>query len=167
MAWSGDKLNPKGRFNVLLDWLLAIYLKLMSEYSYSEINLHITWHTKLSLPLISSEIEAKLHGFLKHKIIETEGVYFHAVGGTENHIHLTVSIQPELHINKWIGNLKGGSSYYINKLANHKLLEWQRGYGVVSFGTKDLPWVEKYVLNQKEHHKNGTPYDRLEKFSDK
>ena len=138
----------------------------MSEYAYSEINLHITWHTKSSLPLITPEIESKLHLFIKHKIIETEGAYFHAVGGTENHIHLAVSLAPEIHISKWIGQIKGGSSFYINKLANQKLLEWQRGYGVVSFGTKDLPWVVKYVLNQKEHHKKGTRHERLEKYSD-
>jgi putative transposase len=138
----------------------------MSEYAYSEINLHITWHTKANLPLIKLEIEAKLHDFLKHKIIETDGAFFHAVGGTENHIHLAVSITPELLISKWIGQLKGGSSFYINKFVNQKLLEWQRGYGIVSFGTKDLPWVVKYVLNQKEHHKKGSTHERLEKYDE-
>lgn len=138
----------------------------MSEYAYSEINLHITWHTKGSLPSIKPEIEAKLHDFLKHKIIETDGAFFHAVGGTENHIHLAVSITPELHISKWIGQLKGGSSFYVNKFVNQKLLEWQRGYGIVSFGTKDLPWVVKYILNQKEHHKKGSTHERLEKYDE-
>ncbi len=138
----------------------------MSEYAYSEINLHITWHTKANLPLIKPEIEAKLHDFLKHKIVETDGAFFHAVGGTENHIHLAVSITPELHISKWIGQLKGGSSFYINKLVGQKMLEWQRGYGIVSFGTKDLEWVVKYVLNQKEHHKKGSTHERLEKYDE-
>lgn len=137
----------------------------MSDTVYSEINLHITWHTKSNWPSIKPEIELKLHQFLKHKIIETRGAYFHAVGGIEDHIHLAVSISPELEISKWIGKLKGGSSYYVNKLVHHRLLEWQRGYGIVSFGTKDLQWVINYVLNQKEHHKKGTIHDRLEKYS--
>jgi len=42
------------------------------------------------------------------------------------------------------------------------LLEWQNGYGIVSFGTKDLKWVVRYVLNQKEHHKTGKVFKRLE-----
>ena len=138
----------------------------MSDSVYSKINLHINWHTKYSLPTIKPEIEPKLHQFLKHKIIKTKGAYFHAVGGIEDHIHLAVSISPDIHISKWIGELKGGSSFYINKLVNQKLLEWQRGYGVVSFGTKDLQWVIDYVLNQKEHHKKGTTHERLEKTSD-
>ena len=68
-------------------------------------------------------------------------------------------------MSEWIGKLKGGSSYHINQTANHKLLEWQRGYGIVSFGTKDLQWVINYVLNQKEHHKKGTTHERLEKIT--
>lgn len=134
--------------------------------TYSEINLHITWHTKRNIPLIKPEIEARLFKYLKHKIIETSDVYFHAVGGIENHIHLAVSVPPTLLISDWIGKLKGGSSYEINKTSNHKLLEWQRGYGIVSFGTKDLKWVVDYVLNQKEHHKTGTVHERLERAED-
>ena len=33
------------------------------------------------------------------------------------------------------------------------MLEWQAGYGVVSFGTKNLEWVKAYVRNQR----SGTP----------
>jgi len=69
-------------------------------------------------------------------------------------------------MSEWIGQLKGASSYDINQSSNHKLLQWQRGYGIVSFGTKDLQWVINYVLNQKEHHKKGTTHARLEKITD-
>jgi putative transposase len=48
---------------------------------------------------------------------------------------------------------------------NRHLLDWQDGYGVVSFGTKDLPWIVEYIQNQKEHHAKGTIRDRLERFS--
>ena len=133
---------------------------------YSEINLHITWHTKANMPLIKPEIETRLFKYLKHKIIETPDAYFHAIGGTRNHIHLAVSVPPSLLISDWIGKLKGGSSFEINRDSNHKLLEWQRGYGIVSFGTKDLKWVVDYVLNQKEHHKKGTVHERLEKTAE-
>ncbi len=117
------------------------------------------------MPLIKSEIEPKLYKFLKRKIIETPEVYFHAVGGIEDHIHLAVSVPPTLLTSEWIGKLKGESSYDINQMSNHKLLQWQRGYGIVSFGTKDLQWVINYILNQKEHHKKGATYERLEKIT--
>ena len=135
----------------------------MSANSYSEINLHITWRTRSDLPLIEPDIESRLYAVLKHKILITEGVRLHALGGTENHLHLAVSIEPELTIGSLVGQLQGSSAYYINKLVDRKLLEWQPGYGVLSFGTKDLPWVVGYVLNQKEHHRRGTTHERLEK----
>jgi len=48
---------------------------------------------------------------------------------------------------------------------NRKLLDWPTGYGVVSFGTKDLEWVVNYIRNQKEHHKKGTTVKRLENIT--
>lgn len=135
----------------------------MSDSVYSEINFHIVWHTKSNLPLIKPEIETKLYSFLKHKIIETPDVYFHAIGGTENHVHLAISVPPNLLMSDFIGKLKGGSSHHINQTSNHKLLQWQRGYGIISFGTKDLQWVISYVLNQKEHHRKDEIYKRLER----
>jgi putative transposase len=136
----------------------------MPRNVYSEINLHITWHTKQSLPMIKAQLESRLFQYFKDRIIETPETYFHAVGGTENHIHLAVSISPKLEIAKWIGQLKGASSHHINKSASRKLLEWQDGYGVVSFGTKDLPWIIKYIQNQKEHHRTQKTFERLEKI---
>jgi hypothetical protein len=41
--------------------------------------------------------------------------------------------------------------------------QWQGGYGVVSFGTRDLPWVVAYIENQREHHARGTIHERLER----
>ena len=47
-----------------------------------------------------------------------------------------------------------------------KVLQWQIGYGVVSFGTRELPWVVDYIRNQREHHAAGSVYDRLERISE-
>src|SRR5215510_1544326 len=113
----------------------------MPRNVYAEINLHIIWHTKGSLPLLNPAIEARAHHHIRHYVLQTESCLFHEVGGTDNHIHLAVSVPPTLLISEWIGKVKGASSYYTNKEApNHnKVLEWQTGYGIVSFGTKDLP----------------------------
>ena len=137
----------------------------MSNSVYSEINYHITWHTKTSLPTITERIEDRLYHYLSHKILETPGTLLHAIGGIQTHIHIGVSLQPNILVSDWIGKLKGSSSHYINHEVQPKALEWQRGYGIVTFGTKDLQFVIDYINNQKEHHKKGTIYDRLEKFS--
>ncbi len=137
----------------------------MPRNVYHEINLHITWHVKNNSPVLTAQIENRLHHYLQHRAIETPGIVFHEIGGTENHVHLAVSVPPTLLVSDWIGKMKGASSHYINhQIANRKVLEWQSGYSVVSFGTKDLPWVQRYIQNQKEHHARGTVHERLERI---
>jgi putative transposase len=139
----------------------------MSRNYYSEINLHITWHTIGSRALLVPTIEAETHRFLRQRMIETPGVFVHEIGGTETHIHIAMTIPPTLTISDYIGQLKGASSHHINHTnpTRDKLLEWQSGYGVVSFGTRNLNWVRNYVRNQKAHHAKGRIVDRLERIN--
>jgi putative transposase len=136
----------------------------MARNFYSEINLHIVWHTKTSAPLLTPTVEPIVHHALRGRCINTPGVYLHEIGGIETHVHLCVSIIPTILISDWIGQLKGSSSHEVNQKSGHKVLDWQTGYGVVSFGTKDLDWVKQYVRQQKQHHAAGTIHDRLEQF---
>jgi len=106
----------------------------MSNSVYSEINFHITWHTKNSLPMIGARIEERLYHYLTHKILETPRARLHAIGGIETHVHIAASLQPNILVSDWIGKLKGSSSHYINHEVQPKALEWQRGYGIVTFG---------------------------------
>ena len=138
----------------------------MSDSVYSELNFHITWHTKSNLPMISGNIQERLYHYLTHKILATPGALLHAIGGVEDHIHIATSLPPNILVSDWVGKLKGASSYYINHEVRPKSLQWQRGYGIVTFGSKDLKWVVEYIRNQKQHHANGTVHERLERFSD-
>jgi putative transposase len=138
----------------------------MSRNYYSEINLHIVWYTKNSLPLLTPEVEPLAYRLLKKRIIEIPGMFVHEIGGIETHVHIAVTVPPTLLISEFIGQLKGGSSYDVNQAMGRgqKVLEWQTGYGVVSFGSRDLPWVLEYVQNQREHHARGTVHERLERI---
>jgi len=136
----------------------------MPQRAYSEINLHLTWHVKDNSPVLTDEIEAQTHRYLRGQVVNTPGAFFHGVGGTDDHVHLVVSVTPALLVSEWVGKLKGGSSHFVNhEIANRKILSWQPGYGVVSFGTRDLPWVFDYVRNQRRHHAEGRTFERLER----
>ena len=139
----------------------------MSRNYYSEINLHIVWHTKLSRPLLTPQVEASVHHYLRGKLINLTGAYVHEIGGNETHVHLAVSVAPTILVSDLIGKLKGASSHEVNQKVggNRRLLEWQAGYGVVSFGTKALGWVREYIRNQREHHARGTVFERLERIA--
>jgi putative transposase len=140
----------------------------MSHNYYSEINLHLTWHTKDSLPLLTPQVREIVYRYVRQKIINTPGAYVHGVGGIETHVHLVISVPPTLLVSEVVGQLKGASSHEVNEqLGIHGgKLQWQTGFGVVSFGAGDLDWVKEYVQNQEAHHSSGRVYDRLERITE-
>src|SRR5262249_29129616 len=97
------------------------------------------WHTKNSAALLTPEVETFTHRHLRGRLINTAGVFVHEVGGIETHVHVVISVAPTVLISELVGQLKGGASHPPNpQLGRGRVLEWQDGYGVVSFGRGDL-----------------------------
>ncbi len=116
--------------------------------------------------MINERVEQKLHRFLTHRILLNPESIVHAIGGIEDHLHLAVSIPPTILVSDWIGELKGSSSHNINHSGlGTDSLHWQSGYGIVTFGQKDLDWLVRYIKNQREHHYKGTFIDRFERIT--
>jgi putative transposase len=136
----------------------------MSRNYYSEINLHITWHTKDNIPVLFGDVERFAHEELRKRIMDTPNVRLHEIDGTDDHVHMAVSVPPTLTPSTWIGQLKGGSSHDVNRRIrpSGKCLQWQSGYGVTSFATSQLPYIKAYIRNQRTHHANGTTVWELE-----
>jgi putative transposase len=68
-------------------------------------------------------------------------------------------------ISELVRQLKGSSAHEANRWLVHKALEWQTGYGVVSFGTKELPWVVSYIREQRDRHGRRAVEDRPERIT--
>ena len=137
----------------------------MSNHAFHEIYLHFNWHVKDNRPTLSTEIEPVVHRLITDRCRKVKGVYLHGIGGTETHVHLAVNIEPFVTISELVKDLKGGSSHDTNTQLQKKVLYWQRGYGVVSFGKSNLPWVLNYIAMQKEHHAQNKIHDRLERIT--
>ena len=137
----------------------------MPRNVYSEIHLHVVWHTKESRALIKPQMEQRVYDCIRRRAIAPGGVYVHEIGGTPTHVHLAATVPPMLLASDWIGKLKGGSSHDLNELAIFAGdFRWQTGYGVVSFGTKNLSWIRAYIRDQKRHHEQNTWAERLERI---
>lgn len=127
---------------------------------------HFVWGTKQREPLIGQGFEQRLYGVIAAKVIQLEGVV-HAVGGTNDHVHLVVSVPPSIALSTFIGQVKGNSSHFVNQeiRAGHRFA-WQEGYGVVSFGERHLAWIVRYTHHQKRHHEQGSAIEYLERTLD-
>lgn len=124
--------------------------------SYWKLYYHITWSTKGRLSLIDSALKPALYRVIAAKVQEMGGT-LHAIGGTADHIHLAVSVPPKVSLAKFIGDVKGNSSHFINFVVKPDFeFHWQDEYGILSFREKDLPGVIKYINNQKQHHADGS-----------
>jgi REP element-mobilizing transposase RayT len=131
---------------------------------YWKLYYHFIWVTKNRLPLIDAVIEPQLYRAIAAKVKSMEGIV-HAIGGVEDHVHLAVSIPPKLAPAKFIGDVKGNSSHYINYVVKPDFeFHWQNEYGLVSFGEKDLPTVVRYIHNQKQHHAERALIAAMEQF---
>ncbi|MGL4554282.1 MAG: IS200/IS605 family transposase, partial [Gemmataceae bacterium] len=135
----------------------------MAHAYYSEIHLHLVWHTKHNEPYLTDDVESEAHAAIRLKALETKGVIVHAIGGTANHVHLAVTVPPSVRVSDFVGQMKGASSHKMGVRFPDRPFAWQTGYGVVSFGTRAMGWVVAYVENQKAHHAGQTAHDRLER----
>jgi putative transposase len=123
---------------------------------------HFVWGTKNGEPLIEPEWGNSLHNVIAAKAADL-GAFVHAVGGIETHIHLVASVPPKVALSKFVGQVKGNSSHFVNhELGTETHFAWQSEYGVVSFGGKKLDMIVKYVKNQQAHHTEGTTMTMLE-----
>lgn len=137
-----------------------------SSHTFFKLVYHFVWGTKNKLPLITPTVEARLFPYIGYKCKEL-GYFLHTINGTEDHIHLLISLSPTILVADVAKNLKGSSSHYINnKTELGEILYWQNGYGVITIREAEIARIAKYIMNQKEHHKNNTLSEFLEFISD-
>ena len=129
--------------------------------TYYELYYHIIWATKKRMELIDDEVDKILREKIFNKIreLKAQEIEFNAY---LTHCHLLSTIPPKISISDFVGRIKGYSSHEVNKIRGEKCLQWQRGFGVLSLSKKGIPFVRKYIQNQKQHHENKTVIDVME-----
>lgn len=74
-------------------------------------------------------------------------------GGTENHIHLLISLPPKRAIIDFVRVIKTNSSKWLHEELSFNKFGWQNGYGFFSVSYSELEKVRTYIQNQADHHK--------------
>lgn len=126
--------------------------------------LHIVFSTKNRFPFITPEIEAELFAYIGG-ILSNLGCRLIAANGTDNHVHLLVSLDKNIQIPNLVGTIKRESSKCLKtKSSMLSKFGWQDGYSVFSVGHTQLPAVKKYISNQKQHHAKKLFEDEMRSF---
>jgi putative transposase len=134
--------------------------------SYSQIWVHAVWATKNRRPLIHPKIERELFDFMKEEL-KKMGCMVSIVNGMPDHVHCLFGINPQKSITDIIKQIKGSSSYFVNKnnLIPEKFI-WQRGFGVFGVSHSTVDNVYYYIRNQKQHHLKRTFESEYLKFKE-
>ena len=121
--------------------------------AYTKIWIHFVWSTKHRCAIITKDLKYKLFNHIR-KNANKKGIYIDHINGTEDHIHLLISLKGEQCPSKVVFFIKGESSHWVNsnKLTRKKF-EWQDEYFALSVSESVVPIVRKYIRNQERHHK--------------
>ena len=126
---------------------------------------HVVWSTAKRHPFISQRIEQDVHDIIR-RAAHRYGVTVHAIGGTDDHIHLVCEVPPTIQLSTAVGRIKGASTHEINQrqlIDDRTRFGWQSEYGITSFARSQLAAVVRYAHEQRPRHQHGTVRSALER----
>ena len=114
---------------------------------------HVIFSTKDRANLIRPDIESELHRYLARIANNLDSPCF-AVNGTTDHVHMLLSRSKNVALADLVAEVKKGSSKWIKTNgAAFRSFHWQDGYAAFSVSPSKAAAVERYIAQQKEHHR--------------
>jgi putative transposase len=120
------------------------------SHTYAQNVIHVVFSTKDRRKTISRESQSRMWAYAAG-ICKNHGIFVHAIGGMEDHIHLLIQIPASLPVSKAVLAIKSNSSRWANDQGTK--FAWQQGYAAFSVSSSNVPTVVKYIRNQESHHR--------------
>ena len=120
--------------------------------TFSQIYIQIVFSVKGRQSLINDAWKEELYKYICG-IVLAKGQKVYAIGGVADHIHILVSIRPDISISELVRDVKANSSKWINiQIPKNGKFQWQEGFGAFSYAQSQLDSVIAYINNQQKHH---------------
>ena len=122
--------------------------------SYTCLYYHIIFSTKRRLPLITTDLQQRLYDYIGG-IIQHERERLTSAGGTNDHVHLLISLRAQTAVSDMLRLLKANSSKWVHEtFADQRNFGWQDGYGAFSVSSSNVGRVRQYIAEQEQHHRH-------------
>ena len=131
-------------------------------HTFHQLYYHFIWATHSRDRLIDRAWRPELLTILNDEVKKRNGwpIRHNAM---PDHAHLLVRLPPTVTIAQFIGEVKGATSFRVNRDIKPSFkLRWQEGYGVLSLRKQEVEKVSRYIDNQERHHAKGTLSGLLE-----
>ncbi|MGD9487191.1 MAG: IS200/IS605 family transposase [Calditrichaceae bacterium] len=138
---------------------------MMSKRTHTACYIHLIWGVKDRAPLLSSnEVQKKVNHYFQNYLNELE-INLIGLHTNSDHVHLLIELPLNRTIQDIVKLLKGSSSHWINQNDIIKMkFAWAVGYAAFTVSKSNVSKVKRYILNQKEHHREATFTQEYEKF---
>ena len=124
---------------------------------------HLIFSTKNRELFIDTTLKQELHSYLGGLTNELKGKAY-GINGTDDHVHMLVSLPPVVSISDALRFIKANSSGWIHDKWPRKQFAWQPGYGAFSVSKSNVGRTLAYIGNQDAHHRRGTFHDEYIDF---
>jgi REP element-mobilizing transposase RayT len=114
--------------------------------------MHCVFSTKERRKSIEPEVQAQLWAYMGG-VAREHGMKALVVGGTEDHVHLLLSLPSSLPVAIAMREIKSASSHWMHETCCEEDFEWQEGYGAFSIGWSQVSATISYIEGQEEHHR--------------
>ncbi|QEG40518.1 IS200/IS605 family transposase [Roseimaritima ulvae] len=124
--------------------------------TYTNLLFHVVYSTKYRKRQIREAWQDELYNYIGGIIRDEKGVLLR-IGGIEDHVHLLARFSPTIAVSDMLRLIKCNSSKWVNERDDVRTkFEWQTGYSAFSVSESQSPVVDRYISNQKEHHRART-----------
>lgn len=123
--------------------------------TYTQIYVHIVFAVKGRENLIKESFREELQKYISG-IINNKKQKLYAIYCMPDHIHILVSIQPDISISDLVRDIKANSSSFIKEKGSNRKFSRQNGFGAFSYSKSKVTVVCDYIMNQKNHHQKKT-----------
>ena len=138
------------------------------SHSFTKVWIHGVFSTKDRIPIIKKDFENALYSYIQNLLENELDFRVKIINGMSEHLHILFLLNPNYALKDVFHRIKGSSSHWISQENFIKeKFAWQTGYSAFSVSESKLNDVEKYIQNQKEHHKKITFQDEYEAFMKK
>jgi putative transposase len=121
------------------------------SHTYCSSLFHCVFSTKERRKIIVPDVQARLWAYMGGIAREHEMKAL-AVGGTEDHIHILLSLSASASVASAMRDIKSASSRWMKETCAMRDFEWQEGYGAFSIGSAQTSVTIAYIARQQEHH---------------
>ncbi|NTW51053.1 MAG: IS200/IS605 family transposase [Chlorobiaceae bacterium] len=128
---------------------------------------HCVWTTRNRSLMLTREVCSSLFGHMI-RYSKRNGSFIDRINGGNDHLHLLISMKSDQNIISVIQQLKGESSFWINRCGLLPFtFEWQDDYFAVSVRESQVDNMRKYIDGQTERHLVMNFADEYQEFQEK